>query len=283
MRRLRVAWLPDGKKLHLRNGPLNLIIRAFGAPAEVGRAYNAGIERARVLVSELAEDLPRLQLGAEALTVLGRRAVAACAEVPGALAPVTALTGAVADEVLHAMTQAGQLDRAFVNNHGALAFHLAEGQSITPDEMDWPDYPRYDARVPIASTARSRGLAVGGWRFEGFALGCVDRIFTAATSSAIAEAALGSVAARMYPAGGARMVPADSLVPQSILGGLAVYPQPESLTGEKAVAILAQARAVVEALIAPGIITLAMVEVGDEHFLDGPPHLSLKSTLSLES
>ena len=143
MTRLHVAWLPDGKKLHLHNGPLNLIIQAFGRPAEIGRAYDAAIERARALVTELADDLPRLQAGHVPQSNAGRRAVAACAVVPGALGPVTAICGAVADEVLAEMVQAGQLDRGFVNNRGAVALHLAEGQSIMPNATDWQEFARH--------------------------------------------------------------------------------------------------------------------------------------------
>ena len=277
-----MAWLADGKRLHLKDGPVNLIIQAFGRPAEVGRAYEAGIERARALVLETAEDVPRLQAGLAPQCAVGARAVAACNEVPGALAPVTALTGAVADEVLAAMAQAGQLDRAFANNHGTVAFHLAEGQSITPNAMDWPDYPRYDARVPIVAAARSRGLAAGGWYHESFALGCVDRIYTAALTAAVAQAALGSIAALMVPAAGAETVPAEMLEPHNVLGGLAVYPPPQALAGDEAAAILVKGRTAAEVLIAAGTITFGLMALGEEHFLTGPPHLSLKSILSLE-
>ena len=278
-----MAWLADGKRLHLQNGLVNLIIQAFGPPSEVGRAYNAGIERARALVFELAEDVPRLQAGGVPQTVVGLRAVAACTQVPGARGPVTALTGAVADEVLTAMAEGGRLDRGFVNNHGAVAFHLAEGQSITPAAMDWPAFPRYEARVPIAAAMRSRGAAAAGWRFDGFALGCVDRIYTAAPSAAVAEAALGRIAAAMLPAAGAQTVPAETLDPQSVLGGLEVYPPLPDLTGEAAVEVLARGREVADALFAAGIVTLALMGVEESYYLAAAPHLSLKSMLSLEA
>jgi hypothetical protein len=78
-------------------------------------------------------------------------------------------------------------------------------------------------------------------------------------------------------------VPAESLVPESVLGGLPVYPPPSSLTPEEAVAIVAQGRAVAEELIASGVIALALMEVGTEYFLGGPAYLSLKSIMSLEA
>ncbi|WP_297493548.1 hypothetical protein [Acidocella sp.] len=281
MRRLHVAWLPDGKRLHLKNGPVNVIIQAFGRPSEIGRAYDAGIERARALVIELADDVPLLQAGLTPYGPAARRAVAACAAVPGALAPVTALRGAMADEMLAAMAQAGALDRAFANNLGAVAVHLAEGQTITPSAFDWPDYPRYASKVPITSTARTRGVAAAGWCFDAYALGCVDRIHIAAPSSAMAEAALGAIAAPMVPADGAETVPATTLVPESLLDGLGVYP-PRTMSQEEAAETMAQGGAVAGALFAAGIVTLALLRVGEEHFLAAPPPFSLRAQPSLE-
>ena len=283
MRRLRVAWLPDGKRLHLRNGPVNLIIQAFGRPGDIGRAYEAGIERARGLAVELGDDVPRLQAGLAPSGAAGLRAVAACHAVPGALAPLTALKGAMADEVLAAMAGAGQLERAFANNHGAVAVHLAEGQSITPAALDWPGFPRYESKAPIISTARTRGVAAAGWSFDGYALGCVDQIHVAGVSAAMAEAGLGAIAACMVPEAGARMVPAEMLAPQSVLGGMEVYPPRKDLTADEAAEILARGRAVSEALFAAGIVTLVLLGVGQDHFLAAPPHFSLRSMLSLEA
>jgi len=283
MMRLRVAWLSDGKRLHLQNGPLNLILQAFGPPSEVGRAYDAAIERARALVFELAEDVPRLQGGLTPNTAVGRRASAACAEVTGALGPVTAVTGAVADEVLAALVQGGPLDRAFVNNRGCLAFHLAEGQSITPLAMDWAEFPRQEAKLPIRSEVRTRALVCAGWRFDGMAFGYVDRIYTAAPSSAVAEAALGSICARMVPATGAQSVPATIIMPESVLGDLAVYPSRQDISGDEAAVLIAQGGEMADALFAAGTVTFAVMELKEAHFLASAPYLSLRSILSLEA
>jgi uncharacterized protein len=282
MKRLRVAWLPDGKRLHLRNGPINLIIQAFGQPAQLGRAYDAGIERARELVTELAEDLPRLQAQAAPLTAVGLRAAAAVQAVPATLAPVTALTGAIADEVLTAMAQAGRLDRGFVNNHGVVSFHLGEGQSLTPQAMDWPEFSRYDStRVPITTAARTRGMAAGGWHYQGFAFGCVDRVYTASTSAAGAEAVLGSISTHMRPAPGVARVQAGMLEPESVLGGLEVYP-PSALTPAEVAGAMAQGRKAAESLFATGTATLALITLDSESFLVAPPQFNLRSMLRVE-
>lgn len=282
MNRLRVAWLPDGKRLHLCNGPVNLIIQAFGPPADVGRAYDAAIERARTLIGELAEDIPVLQSGGAPRTPAALRATAACEVVPGALAPITALSGAVADDVLAVMTQAGKLERGYVNNQGDVAFHLAEGQSLSPEAMDWPAYARYDARVPIYSTARSRGIVAGGWRFAPFAFGYVDRIYVAAISAAHAGAVLGSIATRMLPDDAVQCVPASHLVPDCMLGGIPVYARQPPLPAAVVAAILARGRAAAELFFASGIVGLTLVELNDANILVAPQQFSVKSILSLE-
>jgi ApbE superfamily uncharacterized protein (UPF0280 family) len=283
MKRLRVSWLPDGKRLHLRNGTIDLIIQAFGRPAEVGRVHEAGIERVRALILEVAEDVPRLQAGEAPQTAVGRRAADACAVVPGALGPVTALNGAVADEVMAAMMQGGQMDRGFVNHRGMLAFHLTEGHSLTPLSMDWQPYARHEARVQLMAGIRTRGSAGAGWRHDHFAYGYVERIFATATSTAVAEAAMGSIAARMRPDTGAELVPAHALAPHTVLGGLPVCPVRPRIDPDEAKALMEKGRAAAEPMVASGVISLAVMELGAEHFFAGPSYISLKSLLSLEA
>lgn len=278
MRRLRVAWLPDGKRLHLREGALDLVIQAFGRPPEVGRAYDACIERARALTAELEEELPLLQQGKAAVGAVGQRIRAACQglNVPG----LAALHGAVADELRTIMAAAGQVERAFVNNRGVLSFHLAEGQSLTPAMMDWPAYRRHDATVPVSSALRTRGLAAAGWCYDGLALGWVNRIHVAAESAALAAACLGAIAVKMRPASGGQMREAEAVLPGSVLGSLEVY-APVPVSGLEAEAILQRGVVQAQALMEAGTITLAAIELGEIYRLIAPPLYSLKAVMSL--
>ncbi len=278
MRRLRVAWLPDGKRLHLKEGALDLIIQAFGRPPEVGRAYDACIERARALTVELTEDLPLLQAGKAAAGAVGQRILAACKglDVPG----LAALHGAVADELCAAMAAAGKVERAFVNNRGVLSFHLAEGQSLTPAMMDWPAYQRYNVTVPVSSALRTRGLAASGWVYDGLALGWVNRIHVAAESAALAAACLGAIAVKMRPEGGGVMHQAEAVRPGCVLGSLEVY-APVPVSGLEAEATLQRGVVKAQALMEAGTITLAAIELGEVYRLIAPPHYSLKAVMSL--
>ena len=56
----RVARLP-GNRLHLQEGPSDLVIAAFGAPAEIERAYGAAEAAFDGLLAELAGELTVLR------------------------------------------------------------------------------------------------------------------------------------------------------------------------------------------------------------------------------
>src|SRR5262249_56579325 len=59
MRRLpQIALLPDGKRLHLQDGPIDLIIEASGREAEIRAAYDAAARRFDGLLDELCAELP---------------------------------------------------------------------------------------------------------------------------------------------------------------------------------------------------------------------------------
>jgi ApbE superfamily uncharacterized protein (UPF0280 family) len=61
MTRARVAMLPDGRRLHLQDGPIDLVIEAFGSPEAVRAAYAAAIARFDGLLDELCAELPALR------------------------------------------------------------------------------------------------------------------------------------------------------------------------------------------------------------------------------
>lgn len=283
MKRLRVAWLPDGKRLHLLYGALDLIIQAFGRPAELGRAYDAGIERARVLLFELEDDLPQLRAGELPETALGRRIAAAIGAQSQAVPPVAVLSGAVADELLAAMAVGGTLDRAFVNNRGMVSFHLAEGQGVVPQAMDWPSYHRYEVTFPVSAATRTRGLAASGWAYDGLALGWVNRMHVAAGSAAQAAACLAGISLRMAPAEGGVRQRADILRPGCELGALPVFGPAVGIEPGVAEHLLRQGREMAQALFDDGVINLAAMEVDEQYCLVSPPHYSLRAIMSLDN
>ena len=66
MKRLpQIALLPDGKRLHLQDGPIDLIIEAKGREADVRAAYEAAARRFTGLLDELCEELVELRQAAD--------------------------------------------------------------------------------------------------------------------------------------------------------------------------------------------------------------------------
>jgi hypothetical protein len=58
---IQAAMLPDGKRLHLQHGPIDLIIAADGKAAEVRRTYMAARARFDTVLTRLAGELPLLR------------------------------------------------------------------------------------------------------------------------------------------------------------------------------------------------------------------------------
>ena len=57
------------------------------------------------------------------------------------ITPMAAVAGAVAEEVLNAMTAAAPLSRAYVNNGGDIALHLVADETLHVGMVDRPDRP----------------------------------------------------------------------------------------------------------------------------------------------
>ena len=128
------AWLPDGRRLHLQHGPDRPDPRGLGPPAAVASAYARATARFAPLLDELVAELPALRSPDPAPLAgdTARRMAAAVAPFrPTFITPMAAVAGAVADTILAAMTAAGDLARAYVNDGGDIALHLSPGTAIT--------------------------------------------------------------------------------------------------------------------------------------------------------
>ncbi|HYF06964.1 MAG TPA: UPF0280 family protein, partial [Acetobacteraceae bacterium] len=156
------AWLPDGR-LHLQQGPIDLICFAEGPAAReaLHAAQTVFVGVLDTLVSELP--LLRVPAGAEPAPVRGpvaQRMVAAVHPHRARfITPMAAVAGSVADHVLHAMRAAGPLARAYVNNGGDIAVHVAPGFVPPPQPS-----PASQGREPLPPLQAKRS---GGFNAEG--------------------------------------------------------------------------------------------------------------------
>ena len=210
------ALLPGGR-LHLQHGPIDIVAEGFGAPEAVRDGYGRAATRFATLLEELVAELPALRsIGMPVESRGARRMAAAVAPFASqAVTPMAAVAGAVAEEVLAAMTGPG-IARAYVNNGGDIALWLAPGESLTcvlavSGGTD---------RVTLRSADPVRGIATSGWRGRSFSLGIADAVTVLARTAAMADAAatvIGNAVDLDHP--GIKRRPAREVQADSDLGG----------------------------------------------------------------
>ena len=139
------------------------------------------------------------------------------------ITPMAAVAGAVADEILQAMLNQRNLAKAYVNNGGDIALHIAEDNALTLGVVNNADNPAIDATVTLTACMPVRGLATSGWRGRSQSLGIADAVTVFAADAAAADAAATMVANAVdveHPAIG--RMPARALRADSDLGELPV-------------------------------------------------------------
>jgi hypothetical protein len=219
--------LADGRRLHLQDGPIDLIVEARGNEANVRAAYDAAARRFTGLLDTLCEELTELRKPAEPARCrlqgrVARRMHAAVAPYAADhfITPMAAVAGTVAEEILGAMVDAAHLDRAYVNNGGDIALHLGEGERFTVGLVDRPDQPGLMKTTIIGVDDPTRGIATSGRHGRSFSLGIADAVTVLARTAAQADAAATIIANAVDLPGhpSVRRCPAHDLQPDSDLG-----------------------------------------------------------------
>jgi uncharacterized protein len=227
----QISFLADGRRLHLHDGPIDLIIRADGTAHMVDRAYRAATARFVGILEELCAELSllRAQLSTSSPRPRGSIARRMCEVVAPFceecfVTPMAAVAGGVAEEVLSVMIHAAQLDRAYVNNGGDIALHLSSSQSYTIGMVERPEAPSLFGAIELSAESGIRGVATSGWRGRSFSLGIADAVTVLAATAAAADAAATIIANAVdlpgHPA--ITRLPAREIAPDSDLGDLLV-------------------------------------------------------------
>jgi hypothetical protein len=219
--------LPDGKRLHLHDGPIDLIVEACGTASARNAAYQAAAKRFVTILNELCSELPLLRRAATLQSEMPNGRVAlrmAHAVAPFAqrcfITPMAAVAGSVAEEILYAMTSHAYLSRAYVNNGGDIALHLAGGEHFTIGMVDRPDHPSLFGSLRLDATHAARGVATSGWPGRSFSLGIADAVTILANTASMADAAATIVANAVDFPGHSAIVrtPACEIAPDNDLG-----------------------------------------------------------------
>jgi len=282
--------LPDGR-LHLQEGPIDVIAEAFGARHERRRAYAAAEtcfhDVLPGLVAELAE-LRKAVGAAELQGPVARRMQAAC--LPHGMTfvtPMAAVAGAVADHLLAAMTAAAELQRAYVNDGGDIALYLTPGESLACGLVAEVRDPRLNGRAVIAAETAIRGIATSGRATLGeggrsFSLGIADAVTAFARSAAEADVAATLIANAVDLPGHAAVCrrPACEIDPESDLGDRPVTVAVGALADEEVTSALRRGQAVAAAMRAAGLIEAAVLFLRGQAEVVGGDQLLLPPSLS---
>ncbi len=217
---------------------MDLVVQAEGEPRAVAEAHEAAWARFEGLLDELVAELPALRRPVSDHAALrgpvARRMQAACLPfLPAFITPMAAVAGAVAQELIAFYQRAG-VTRAWINNGGDIALHLAPGTEARVGL--YADLARFDPRdaerlrtdgqFSVTAAEPVRGIATSGWRGRSFSLGIADSVTILAATAAQADAAASMVANAVdaeHPAIERR--PANDCKDDSDLGALPVTVQ----------------------------------------------------------
>ena len=274
----QIARLADGRRLHLQDGPIDLIIEARGREGEIRAAYAAAVRRFTGLLDELCAELPELRKPADPVRsplkgLVARRMHAAVAPFAAGcfITPMAAVAGSVAEEILGAMLAAASLDSAYVNNGGDIALHLADDEQFTVGLMDRPDRSGALQTMVIKARDPARGIATSGRHGRSFSLGIADAVTVLARTASQADAAATVIANAVdlpgHPA--IQRCPADSLQPDSDLGSRLVTREVGALSAAEIAAALEAGGACAREWLGAGLIEAAALRLSGETMIVG--------------
>ena len=281
-RRPQVGWLKDGKRLHLQDGPIDLIVEAQGDRDNRRAAYEAAIGRFTGLLDELCDELTVLRSPVdpercELSGVVARRMHAAVAPFAPDhfITPMAAVAGSVAEEILAAMVQAAPLSRAYVNDGGDIALHLTDGEQVTVGLIDRPDAHGLMRTTVIHADDPARGIATSGRHGRSFSLGIADAVTVLAKTAAQADAGATIIANAVDLPGHPSVVrcPANELQPDSDLGSRLVTRDVGQLTYQAIDVALEEGSAMARRLLGRGLIEAVALHLKGEIRVVGVPDI----------
>jgi len=250
----------------MHDGPIDLIVEAFGEADAISVAYRAAMGRFPAILDELCGELNLLRQAARPggpwpRGVIARRMTAAVEPYASQafITPMAAVAGAVAEEVLAVMTSAAQLCRAYVNNGGDIALYLEPGRHFMVGMVERLDCPSLFGTVRLDFAHPSRGIATSGWRGRSFSLGIADAVTVLAKSAAVADAAATMIANAVDLPGHPAIVrvAACELAPDSDLASLRVTCAVGELNETEVSQALSAGASVARSLCAAGLIHAA--------------------------
>lgn len=256
----RRALLPDGR-LHLQDGPIDLVIGIEGARPAVLQAREAAWRSLHGLLAALSRELAVLRAPLYGRMpglnhpVAKRMAEAAWPHRMHFVTPMVAVAGAVAEHVLMAIIAVPGISLAHVNNGGDITLHLSPASTLRVGLIEDPARPEPSGLAVIRGGDAVRGIATSGWRGRSFSRGIADAVTVLAARAPEADAAA-SIIANMVDADhpAVQRARACDLDPDSDLKDLPVTVAVGELPEEVVAAALDAGERGAESLLARGLI-----------------------------
>jgi len=282
--RAQIQVLADGRRLHMHDGPIDLVIEAFGDVREIEAAYRAATTRFVTVLDELCNELSFLRQPTHAdgplpTGPIARRMVAAVRPYASKIfiTPMAAVAGAVAEEILEAMTTVADLPRSYVNDGGDIALQLSPGEKFVVGMVERPDRPSLFGTTTIDAGQPIRGIASSGWRGRSFSLGIADAVTVLADTAAMADAAATIIANAVDLPGhpSIKRIRACELAPDSDLGERLVTQAVGELSPDEINGALSAAVNLAESLRVANLIRAAALNLHGETRIAGGEHGAL--------
>jgi len=274
---------------HYQHGPIDLVVRADGDEDAVQAAHEAAWQVFESILPTLVRELPTLRQPVQTAQgnpmkgEVARRMWSACAPLAattpdGFITPMAAVAGAVAQQVLQCYQRDG-IARAWVNNGGDIALHLAEGQSlriglVTDMARALASSPleelQVDGQLRVHADMPVRGVATSGWRGRSQSLGIAETVTVLAATAAQADAAA-TLIGNAVNVNDARIerCPADQIRDDTDLGDRLVTLNVPPLDPGQILIALQQGRVYAERLRQQGLIFAALLSCQGQFAFSG--------------
>lgn len=256
----RRTLLPDGR-LHLQDGPIDLVIGIEGARPAVLEAREAAWQSLHGVLPALSRELAVLRAPLYGRMpnpnhpVAKRMVEAAWPHRMHFVTPMVAVAGAVAEHVLMAIIAVPGISLAHVNNGGDIALHLSPASTLRVGLVEDPARAEPSGLAVIRGGDAVRGIATSGWRGRSSSRGIADAVTVLAARAPEADAAASIIANAVdadHPA--IQRARACDLDPDSDLKDLPVTVAVGALPEEVVAAALDAGERSAESLLARGLV-----------------------------
>jgi len=269
------ALLPDGR-LHLHDGPIDLVIGIEGIRPALLEAREAAWMALHGVLAGLAAELPALRaplfgrIPAFNHPVAQRMAEAAWPHRLHFVTPMIAVAGAVAEHVLRGIIAVPGISIAHVNNGGDIALHLSPTSILRVGLIEDPSRAEASGVAVVRGGDGVRGIATSGWRGRSFSRGIADAVTVLAQRAPEADAAASIIANAVDADHSAiRREPASALEPDSDLRDVLVTVAVGQLPADIVAQALDQGERCAEILVSRGLILGACLRLQGEVRLVG--------------